>query len=128
MDGTYTERWMGSGGFSFLESTTAFLGGSEATYSLPGTKTNNNLVGCLKKVLISSIIEVLERIKYKKRMIFGQKMDFWNSVLLERPIGAHYLLYTAEKKQIPFYEKGSSFTSIKVILILLWSFAFVSIL
>ena len=55
-------------------------------------------------------------------------MDFWNCVLLERPIGAHYLLYTAEKKQIPFYEKGSSFTSIKVILILLWSFAFVSIL
>lgn len=50
MDGIYTERWMGSGGFSFLASTTAFLGGSEATYSLPGTKTNNNLVGCLKKV------------------------------------------------------------------------------
>ena len=57
---------MGSGGFSFLESTTAFLGGSEATYSLPGTKTNNNLVGCLKKVLISSIIQVLEQNKYKK--------------------------------------------------------------
>ena len=50
VDGVYTERWMGSGGFSFLASTTAFLGGSEATYSLPGTKTNNNLVGCLKKV------------------------------------------------------------------------------
>lgn len=33
-----------------MASTTAFLGGSEATYSLPGTKTNNNLVGCLKKV------------------------------------------------------------------------------
>ena len=73
MDGTYTERWMGSGGFSFLESTTAFLGGSEATYSLPGTKTNNNLVGCLKKVLISSIIEVLERIKYKKKNDFLDK-------------------------------------------------------
>ena len=33
-----------------MASTKAFLGGSEATYSLPGTKTNNNLVGCLKKV------------------------------------------------------------------------------
>ena len=50
VDGIYTERWMGSGGFSFLASYTAFVGGSEATYSLPGTKTNNNLVGCMKKV------------------------------------------------------------------------------
>ena len=51
VDGIYTERWMGSGGFSFLASYTAFVGGSEATYSLPGTKTNNNLVGCMKKVI-----------------------------------------------------------------------------
>jgi hypothetical protein len=41
---------MTSGSFSVLASNTAFVGGSEATYSLPGTKTNNNLVGCLKKV------------------------------------------------------------------------------
>ena len=41
---------MTSGSFSILASNTAFVGGSEATFSLPGTKTNNNLVGCLKKV------------------------------------------------------------------------------
>ena len=50
VDGLYTERWMTSGSFSVLASSTVFLGGSEATFSLPGTKTNNNLVGCLKKV------------------------------------------------------------------------------
>ena len=52
VDRHYTERWMTSGSFSVLASNTAFVGGSEATYSLPGTKTNNNLVGCLKKVRI----------------------------------------------------------------------------
>ena len=50
VDGLYNERWMTSGSFSVLASSTVFLGGSEATFSLPGTKTNNNLVGCLKKV------------------------------------------------------------------------------
>jgi hypothetical protein len=50
---------MGSGGFSFLASTKAFLGGSEATYSLPGTKTNNNLVGCLKKVTVLAAFNVI---------------------------------------------------------------------
>jgi hypothetical protein len=42
---------MTSGSFSILASSTVFLGGSEETFTLPGgTNTNNNLVGCLKKV------------------------------------------------------------------------------
>jgi len=52
---------MTSGSFSVLASNTAFVGGSEATYSLPGTKTNNNLVGCLKKVKINIIFEATFR-------------------------------------------------------------------
>ncbi len=57
VDGLYTERWMTSGSFSVLASSTVFLGGSEATFSLPGTKTNNNLVGCLKKVSSTLIFD-----------------------------------------------------------------------
>jgi hypothetical protein len=56
VDGLYTERWMTSGSFSILASSTVFLGGSEATFSLPGTKTNNNLVGCIKKVGVPSLL------------------------------------------------------------------------
>ena len=51
MDGVYSERWITTGSFSMLASSTVFLGWSEATYNLPGTSTNNNWVGCLKKVL-----------------------------------------------------------------------------
>ena len=47
VDGTYSERWITAGSFTLLASSTVFVGGSEATYNLPG---NNNWVGCLKKV------------------------------------------------------------------------------
>ena len=67
---------MGSGGFSFLESTTAFLGGSEATYSLPGTKTNNNLVGCLKKVTIFKTLSM-------HIIAFGQVTDQFLEIFRE---------------------------------------------
>ena len=50
VDGLYSERWITSGSFSILASSTVFVGGSEATYTLPAAGTNNNWVGCIKKV------------------------------------------------------------------------------
>ena len=54
VDGTYSERWITAGSFTLLASSTVFVGGSEATYNLPG---NNNWVGCLKKVRPSTSLQ-----------------------------------------------------------------------
>ncbi len=53
VDGVYTDRWITSGSFSVLASSTVFVGGSEPSYRATedGGKVNgNNWVGCLRKV------------------------------------------------------------------------------
>ncbi|XP_071747001.1 neurexin 1 isoform X2 [Lepeophtheirus salmonis] len=60
VDDLYNERWVTSGSFSVLASTKVFVGGSEATYTLPGTKAQNNLVGCLRSVIYTADSLILD--------------------------------------------------------------------
>ena len=51
VDGKYPERWRTVGRFTFLSSSSSFLGGSEGRENIPVLQNINNLVGCLKGVL-----------------------------------------------------------------------------
>ncbi|XP_018330291.1 neurexin-3-like [Agrilus planipennis] len=50
VDGAYADHSHIAGKFKVLSSTRIFLGGSEDTRALPGTRVNSNFVGCMKKV------------------------------------------------------------------------------
>ena len=50
VDGQYPEKWRTIGQFSYLSSSSMFLGGSDGRENVPLLKHINNLVGCLKKV------------------------------------------------------------------------------
>ena len=50
VDGQYPEKWRTIGQFSYLSSSSLFLGGSDGRENVPLLKHINNLVGCLKKV------------------------------------------------------------------------------
>ena len=54
VDGKYPERWRTVGSFSFLSSSSSFLGGSEGRENIPVLQNINNLVGCLKAVLYTT--------------------------------------------------------------------------
>ena len=50
VDGKYPERWRTSGRFSYLSSSSSFIGGSDGRENIPLLRNINNLVGCFKKV------------------------------------------------------------------------------
>ena len=54
VDGKYPERWRTVGRFTFLSSSSSFLGGSEGRENIPVLQNINNLVGCLKGVLYTT--------------------------------------------------------------------------
>jgi hypothetical protein len=51
VDGVYSEHSHTAGTFSVLSSSRVYMGGSQNTHALPGSRINNNFVGCLRKVL-----------------------------------------------------------------------------
>ncbi|XP_068083571.1 neurexin 1 [Anabrus simplex] len=50
VDGVYTDHSHIAGSFTMLSSSRVYVGGSQNTYALPGSKIHNNFVGCLRKV------------------------------------------------------------------------------
>jgi hypothetical protein len=51
VDGVYSEHSHTAGTFSMLSSSRVYVGGSQNTHALPGSRIHNNFVGCLRKVL-----------------------------------------------------------------------------
>uniref|UniRef100_A0A0P4XQR9 Neurexin-2-beta n=1 Tax=Daphnia magna TaxID=35525 RepID=A0A0P4XQR9_9CRUS len=50
VDGIHSERWTTAGTFSMLSSSRLFVGGADPASSLPGLRTRNDFIGCLRKV------------------------------------------------------------------------------
>jgi Laminin G domain len=50
VDGVYAEHAHTAGTFNVLSSSRVYVGGSENTHALPGSKIHNNFIGCLRKV------------------------------------------------------------------------------
>lgn len=50
VDGVYTDRSHTAGSVAILASSRVFVGGSDDTGALPGSKQDANFVGCLRKV------------------------------------------------------------------------------
>lgn len=50
VDGVYSEHSNTAGTFTLLSSRRVFVGGSESTISLPGSRVHANFIGCLRKV------------------------------------------------------------------------------
>ncbi|XP_046687748.1 neurexin-3-like isoform X2 [Homalodisca vitripennis] len=50
VDGVYSEHSNTAGTFTMLSSSRVYVGGSENTISLPGSRINSNFYGCLRKV------------------------------------------------------------------------------
>lgn len=58
VDGIHSERWTTAGTFSMLSSSRLFVGGADPSHALPGLRTRNDFIGCLRKVqslLVQSI-------------------------------------------------------------------------
>ncbi|XP_065225027.1 neurexin 1 isoform X2 [Planococcus citri] len=51
VDGIYTEHASTAGTFTMLSSSKLYIGGSEHTRTLPGSSTNQNFVGCLRRMM-----------------------------------------------------------------------------
>jgi hypothetical protein len=51
VDGVYSDHSHTAGTFSMLSSSRVYVGGSQNTHALPGSRIHNNFVGCLRKVL-----------------------------------------------------------------------------
>jgi hypothetical protein len=51
VDGVYSDHSHTAGTFSMLSSSKVYVGGSQNTHALPGSRIHNNFVGCLRKVL-----------------------------------------------------------------------------
>jgi hypothetical protein len=51
VDGVYSEHSHTAGTFSMLSSSRVYVGGSQNTHALPGSRIHNNFVGCLRKVV-----------------------------------------------------------------------------
>ncbi|KAJ9589946.1 hypothetical protein L9F63_016930, partial [Diploptera punctata] len=49
VDGVYTEHSHTAGTFTMLSSSRVYVGGSQNTHALPGSRIHNNFVGCLRK-------------------------------------------------------------------------------
>ncbi|KAL0270173.1 UNVERIFIED_CONTAM: hypothetical protein PYX00_007665 [Menopon gallinae] len=54
VDGIYSDHSHLHGPFSMLSSSKVYVGGSQTTHALPGSKIHNNFVGCLRKVEFSA--------------------------------------------------------------------------
>ncbi|XP_065332966.1 neurexin 1 isoform X3 [Cloeon dipterum] len=54
VDGVYAEHANTAGTFGVLSSSRVYVGGSENTHALPGSKIHNNFIGCLRKVEFSA--------------------------------------------------------------------------
>ncbi|KAK3926655.1 Neurexin-3, partial [Frankliniella fusca] len=54
VDGVYTDRSHTAGSVTILASSRVFVGGSDDTLALPGSKQDSNFVGCLRKVEFSA--------------------------------------------------------------------------
>ncbi|KAL1122947.1 hypothetical protein AAG570_003272 [Ranatra chinensis] len=54
VDGVYSEHSNTAGTFTMLSSSRAYVGGSDNTVSLPGSRVQSNFVGCLRKVEFSA--------------------------------------------------------------------------
>lgn len=52
VDGIHSERWTTAGTFSMLSSSRLFVGGADAGHALPGLRTRNDFIGCLRKVCL----------------------------------------------------------------------------
>ncbi|KAG1696117.1 Neurexin-3 [Nymphon striatum] len=50
VDGVYMQRGSAAGSFSLLASSVMYVGGSDQTSSLPGSRVRGNFKGCLRKV------------------------------------------------------------------------------
>lgn len=50
VDGIHSERWTTAGTFSMLASSRLYVGGVDPAGVLPGLRTRNDFVGCLRKV------------------------------------------------------------------------------
>ncbi|KAE8750773.1 hypothetical protein FOCC_FOCC002483 [Frankliniella occidentalis] len=54
VDGVYTDRSHTAGSVTILASSRVFVGGSDDTAALPGSRQDSNFVGCLRKVEFSA--------------------------------------------------------------------------
>ena len=52
VDGIHSERWTTAGTFSMLSSSRLYVGGADPSSSLPGLRTRNDFIGCLRKVSV----------------------------------------------------------------------------
>ena len=50
VDGIHTERWTTAGTFTMLASSRLYVGGADQATLLPGLRTRNEFIGCLRKV------------------------------------------------------------------------------
>ena len=50
VDGVYSEHSHTAGTFTMLSSSRVYVGGSQNTHALPGSRIHSNFVGCLRKV------------------------------------------------------------------------------
>ena len=50
VDGVYSEHSHTAGTFTMLSSSKVYVGGSQNTHALPGSRIHSNFVGCLRKV------------------------------------------------------------------------------
>lgn len=59
VDEVYGEQGSSAGAFTSLSLGYVYLGGSENTVALPGTKASSNFVGCIRKVKRIIIIMII---------------------------------------------------------------------
>lgn len=55
VDGVYSEHSHTAGTFNMLSSSRVYVGGSQNTHALPGSRIHSNFVGCLRKVNVLSM-------------------------------------------------------------------------
>ena len=60
VDGIHSERWTTAGTFSMLSSSRLFVGGADPSHALPGLRTRNDFIGCLRKVYGGATATVIE--------------------------------------------------------------------
>jgi hypothetical protein len=59
VDGVYSKHSHTAGTFSMLSSSRVYVGGSQNTHALPGSRIHSNFVGCLRKVTYVTVLCVL---------------------------------------------------------------------
>ena len=72
VDGIHSERWTTAGTFSMLSSSRLYVGGADASSSLPGLRTRTDFIGCLRKVSLHVLFLAKER---EKKMAIGLRLE-----------------------------------------------------